>query len=210
MKKREFCDFKGEIWRIFYRKAEKCRKLWLEERKKRNSWFYRRKWAKTNYQRERSSILNEKNKLSKREISKLFRYLEWYFASVWIDLSSSRNRHVSSIRLWFSSLVTNGHSNIVSFYNNLLLSKRSLFYSWGWGWMFNDFNIDYRENRNEIIDLWSSSSSSRILCCSPRVYSTIEKWNVKQLERKTIFRFCAFRNLLSTLDDRFSWLRTRI
>ena len=62
-----------------------------------------------------------------------------------------------------------------------------------------------------IIDLWSSSSSSRILCCSPRVYSTIEKWNVKQLERKTSFTFCAFRNLLSTLDDRFSRLiRTRL
>ena len=57
------------------------------------------------------------------------RHFEWHFASVWIDLSSSRNRHVSSIRLWFSSLVTTDHSNIVSFYNNLLLSKRSLFYS---------------------------------------------------------------------------------
>ena len=95
--------------------------------------------------REKFVILTPK-KSEKRSVNveNLFSDFEWYFASVRIDLSSSRDRHVCFVRLWLCSLVTTDHSNIVSFYNNFLLLKRSLFNSWGWGWMFNDFNIDYR------------------------------------------------------------------
>ena len=93
--------------------------------------------AKNDLNRENLTIFKQQEReicdfdADKRNVNveNLFSDFEWYFASVWIDFSSSRNRHVSSIRLRFSSLVTTDHSNIVSFYNNLLLSKRSLFYS---------------------------------------------------------------------------------
>jgi len=161
--------------------------------------------------REKFVILTPK-KSEKRSVNveNLFSDFEWYFASVWIDLSSSRHCHVSSIRLWFSSLVTTGHSNIVSFYSNLLLSKRSLFYSF---------------SSSECLMILTSiieKIGTRLSTCDHKVvllefYAVLlvfirrfKNRNVKQFERKTIFTFFAFRNLPSTLDDRFSWLRTRL
>ena len=101
------------LWLNNENKSFRRENFTILKQQERNLWFWRRKRAE--------------NEVSTWKICS--RYLEWYFASVRIDLSSSRDRHVCFVRLWLSSLVTNGHSNIVSFYNNLPLSKRSLFYS---------------------------------------------------------------------------------